>query len=160
MNIFILDKAPKLCAQYHCDKHVIKMILETAQMMCTVLSSQGFKTPYRPTHANHPCTLWLQESSGNWKWALKMVEFLDNEYMYRYNKELSHASMTVIRSLEEPSFPKKNRTKFAQAMPSCYQDPSDPITAYRNYYYNDKKNICTWTKRGKPKWFSILEADS
>ena len=58
MNIFILDKDPKTAAEYHCDKHVLKMILETAQMLCTAHWETGGQAPYRATHKNHPCTKW------------------------------------------------------------------------------------------------------
>lgn len=60
MNIFYLDKDPKLCAQYHCDKHVVKMILESAQLLCTAVNEAAGKevAPYKSTHVNHPCSIW------------------------------------------------------------------------------------------------------
>ena len=59
MNIFYLDKDPQQAAKYHCDKHVVKMILESAQMLCTVVNeiSGGQVTPYKSTHKNHPCKI-------------------------------------------------------------------------------------------------------
>ena len=59
MNIFVLHQNPQTAAEMMCDKHVVKMILETAQMMCTVVASYDHDTPYRPTHSKHPCTIWL-----------------------------------------------------------------------------------------------------
>ena len=64
MNIFKLDATPELCAQVHCDKHVSKMILESAQMLCTVFWSNNQTAPYKPVHAKHPCTLWAGASLG------------------------------------------------------------------------------------------------
>ncbi len=68
MNIFALDTDPVTCAQYHCDKHVIKMILESVQMLSTTCSILGAEAPYKPTHANHPCTKWVRESWENFGW--------------------------------------------------------------------------------------------
>jgi hypothetical protein len=65
MNIFILDNDIKTCVQYHYDQHVLKMILESVQMLCTVLNKKGFLTPYKSTHANHPCGLWAEASFDN-----------------------------------------------------------------------------------------------
>lgn len=62
MNIFVLDYNPKLAAQYHCDKHVVKMILESTQIVCSVANELGIETPYETTHYNHPCTVWARES--------------------------------------------------------------------------------------------------
>lgn len=63
MNIFYLDENPNLCAQYHCDRHVIKMILESAQLLCTALNVVAGQqvTPYKSTHVNHPCSIWVRE---------------------------------------------------------------------------------------------------
>jgi hypothetical protein len=66
INIFVLDLDIPTCAAYHADQHVIKMVLESAQMLCTVLSGYGVATPYKPTHARHPCTLWAGASLANW----------------------------------------------------------------------------------------------
>ena len=65
MNIFILDLNTERCARYHCDQNVVKMILESTQIVCTVLNQKGFATPYKPTHTKHPCVLWAGESYDN-----------------------------------------------------------------------------------------------
>ena len=78
MNIFKLDKTPQLCAQTHCDKHVSKMILESAQMLCTTLWTNGQSAPYKPVHAKHPCTLWVGASLENWLWLKELAIYLIN----------------------------------------------------------------------------------
>lgn len=57
MNIFYLSRDPVLCAEMHCDKHVVKMILETAQLLSTAHWELGSTAPYKPTHKNHPLAL-------------------------------------------------------------------------------------------------------
>ena len=60
MNIFLLDWNTDVCAQYHCDKHVVKMILESTQMLSTVHSKYySDLAPYLPVHAKHPCTPYV-----------------------------------------------------------------------------------------------------
>ena len=68
MNIFILDTEIPKCAEYHCDQHAIKMILESVQLLCTALNKKGFETPYKSTHMKHPCVLWVEASYDNFEW--------------------------------------------------------------------------------------------
>ena len=70
MNIFVLHEQPDVAAQILCDKHVVKMILESAQMLCTVAHNHGYDAPYRRTHPKHPCTLWAGKSQENWDWLI------------------------------------------------------------------------------------------
>jgi phage-related protein len=88
MNIFILDKDPKKIAMYHNDKHVVKMIVETAQLLCTAhhVSGTNGDIPYRKTHQNHPCSIWARESIENYNWLLTLLkELLD---MKKFTKQL------------------------------------------------------------------------
>ena len=69
MNIFFLDYDTQKCAQYHCDKHVVKMVLETAQLLCGVHHTTPQVTPqvpYKLSHKNHPCAIWCRESLSNY----------------------------------------------------------------------------------------------
>ena len=155
MNIFVLDRNPKICAQYHCDKHVVKMILETAQMMCTVLNEVGYETPYKSTHSKHPCTLWLKESRNNYLWTRRLASWLNREYKLRYNKTDNHKSWDVIAKL--PSLPKELpltcMTEFPQAMPDQYKNPNDHVDAYRKYMIAEK-HYAKWEKgTEKPNWW-------
>ena len=74
MNIFVLDTSPKLAAEYHCNKHVVKMIIETAQMLSTAHDylETGISGLYKPTHKNHPCSIWVRQSRENYLWTLDL----------------------------------------------------------------------------------------
>lgn len=158
MNIFVLDLDPFLAARYHCDKHVVKMTLETAQLVCTVLHGFGIQnTPYRPTHKNHPCALWAKQSRANLTWLLYLGESLGAEYSYRYGDK-EHASSRVIswcrytlNQRPDLQFPEKSLTPFALAMPEQYKSP-DPVWSYRAYYLGEKHSILTYRRRQTPRW--------
>jgi len=152
MNIFILDENPGVAASMACDKHVVKMIIETAQMMCTVVTSYGHDTPYRPTHTKHPCTLWVGQSRDNWNWLVEYGMSLCGEYTARYGR--THKSQSVIEwcAMKHIDLPAIPQTPFIQAMPPQYRD-SNPVTAYRNYYHGEKSKFAKW-KNGAPKWWN------
>ncbi|MFK7793975.1 MAG: pyrimidine dimer DNA glycosylase/endonuclease V [Gammaproteobacteria bacterium] len=152
MNIFILDKNIKRCAQYHCDQHVVKMILESVQLMCTTLNKKGFITPYKSTHINHPCVIWLEESYDNFIWLGKLTKALNLEYKYRYQKDTNHKSIDVLKKIEHHQYDSYGLTPFAQAMPDKYKVTADAVSAYRMFYIKDKMRFAKWTRRQPPKW--------
>lgn len=154
MNIFLLDHDIRKCARYHCDKHVIKMILECVQMLCTVCDSLHIQTPYRATHKNHPCVLWAGRSIQNWRWLKKLAIQLNDEYQYRYNLSNDHASIKVIKKLPEPNLPDQGLTEFPQVMPKVFHVKNNPVQAYRSYYLKTKRPFAIWTKRRKPSWWT------
>jgi hypothetical protein len=150
MNIFILDYDRKKSAQYHCDKHINKMILEGTQMLCTVLHKFGKSAPYKPTYMNHPCTLWVERSLSNWRWLRNFVVDLDKERFLRLgNLYTSHKSATVAIELPEPNINDIGLTSFVQTMPDKYKS-DDVVIAYRKYYRCEKKNFATWKNRPVP----------
>lgn len=153
MNIFVLDSDIQTCSQYHADQHVVKMILESTQMLCTVLNKNGIRAPYRSTHPNHPCTLWTGESLENWRWLRELALTLNQEYRYRFDREDDHKSALVARELREPPIPNIGLTEFAQAMPDEYKVPGDAVQAYRRFYLAEKSRFATWTRRPVPGWF-------
>jgi hypothetical protein len=153
MNLFVLDSDPVLAAIDACDQHVVKMTLETAQMLSTVASLRGIKTKYKPTHQNHPCTRWVGLSQKNFLWTFRHGIALAEEYTFRYGK--IHKSKEVIQSLLNvaellPASPKIS--PFVQAMPVEFQGPN-AVEAYRKFYREDKKSFARWNKtRNKPGW--------
>jgi len=157
MNIFVLETDIRKCAQYHCDQHVVKMILESVQMLCTALNKRGLDTPYRSTHAGHPCVLWIDESYDNFLWLRDLAIELNHEYCYRYQKYRDHASIAVLHQIEHYRYPARGLTAFAQAMPDEYKVPDDAVRAYRNYYIGEKLSFATWTRRPPPPWIQISE---
>lgn len=154
MNIFVLDKNIKLCAEYHCDQHVVKMILESVQMLCTALNKKGFETPYKSTHAKHPCVLWVEHSYSNFVWLTELAKALNAEYCYRFNKTHDHKSMSVLAQIEKLIYPDQGLTEFAQAMPDEFKISDNAVEAYRNFYRGEKLRFAKWTKRSMPNWIS------
>lgn len=156
MNIFILDKDPETCAKMHCDKHIVKMVLETAQILSTVVQPDDvrYEGLYKPTHRNHPCTKWAGESLGNFVWLYCLGLELAREYRHRYGKV--HKSGLVIVPTSAIAFrhvgTDMEMTPFAQAMPEQYRN-EDAVSAYRNYYLSEKASIAKWTKREIPSWW-------
>ena len=151
MNIFVLHHDPQVAAEMMCDKHVVKMILETAQMLCTVIASHGHDTPYRPTHRKHPCTIWAGESQANWNWLVTHGLALCSEYTKRYGKV--HKSERVIKWCRDSNINLScvYLTPFAQAMPEEYKNEC-PVTAYRAYYRGEKAHFAKW-KTQEPDWW-------
>ena len=155
MNIFFTDEDPIKAAQSLCDKHVVKMVLESAQILCSVINVINNEqiAPYRTTHKNHPCVKWAMLSPQNFDWLHRHAMALCKEYTFRYDKR--HKSQNVIEWCGNNRVTKllSDFTSPAQAMPDEYKH-SNPVIAYRQYYIQDKmKNIdCRWTKRKQPKW--------
>jgi len=156
MNIFYLHESPTTAAEYMCDKHVVKMILESAQLLCTahhVCPSDAERPEkfYKKTHINHPCAIWARSCTGNYRWLCDHAQSLLNEYTYRYGKQ--HATTSVIRwcKANDPDIPESEPTEIAQCMPDEYK-ADDPVVAYRNYYNQAKSHLHSWKKREVPHW--------
>ena len=180
MNIFVLDEDPCIAAQMMCDKHVPKMIVESAQMLSTahrLLDGTPVKRPsksgktmqtyyyfgddrddkyYLDVHRNHPCTTWTMESRANYIWHYKHFQALAEEYEYRRHKV--HATWDKIGwllAVPPKNIKDKGLTEFAQAMkafPDCMV-PGDAVTAYRNYYHH-AKDFAKWEwRRPAPDWW-------
>ena len=153
MNIFVLDNDPKVAAQMACDKHVVKMVLETAQMLSTVQHHNGITAPYKPTHANHPCTKWAATSTQNYKWLLEHGIALCEEYSHRYNKEHKCEQLITGPLSLIPILPTEKLTPFAQAMPEQHKR-ENAVDAYRQYYIHEKARFAKWKNRDIPTWFA------
>ena len=157
MNIFVLDSDPVTCATMHCDKHVVKMILESAQMICTTHHQHpntdiDYDIPYKQTHVNHPCNRWLRDSLANYQWLVDLTKHLNDEYKYRYDHDTNHKSYDAIKDLPLPNLPDIGLTGFARAMPDQCKIGKDVIASYRNYYKVAKKDFLTYKKRDNPYW--------
>jgi hypothetical protein len=153
VNIFILDSNINTCARYHADQHVIKMILESAQMLCTVINMTGGRAPYKSTHSKHPCTLWAGRSLSNWQWLRRLALALNQEYRYRFRAAANHASADIVQKLTPPPITDIGLTEFAQAMPETYRVPGNAVLAYRRFYIGEKARFAKWTRRRPPRWF-------
>ena len=151
MNIFYLDKDPKLAAIYQYNKHVVKMILESAQMLCTAHhcygdAEQKANVPYKQAHLNHPSTVWARQSKSTYMWLYDHMMALGTEYYVRYGK----THLTITKCKEFLATPPKHIqgdewSQPPQAMPDEYKH-EDSIIAYWQYYINDKSHIAGKTE--------------
>ena len=170
MNIFVLDRNPSKAAHMMCDKHVVKMIIESAQMLSAVLDCQyrsdrrggdgpvikQFGLPgYPKAHAKHPCTLWARDSKENSMWLVRHMRALCLQYFYRYQKFHKMDGYPAIyeAQLEHCVFPFKEQTEFVQAITNTDLHRDDPVEAYREYYRKEKAHFCTWKHGEVPEWF-------
>ena len=164
MNIFFLDKTPEKSAKYLCDKHVPKMLLESAQMLSTAIHSHTWTSTYnmeistgiyKEAYPNHPMTKWVGFNRGTFNWALRNALYIGAEYSKRFGK--IHKSMNVINAIYDNNYmddiPDGLFKEPPQCMPDEYKD-TDYVTAYRRYYNTDKKYFAKW-KRGRqqPYWW-------
>jgi hypothetical protein len=158
MNIFFLDTDTRKIAEYHCDKHVVKMILETAQLLCGVhhVSESRYIIPYKLSHKNHPCSIWARNSLSNYLYLCELGLDLCKEYTYRYGKR--HKSQDVIEwcLVHKPNITDIGFTEPAKAMPDEYK-VDDAVESYRNYYMGAKSGFAVWKNREKPFWFKREE---
>lgn len=187
MNIFVLDRDPRVAAMNHCNKHVVKMILESSQMLCTAhwthllkinrKSLKDFKRvkdaqdwlwkntdpdlqpAWKMTHTRHPCTLWTGETISNYFWHLNLAEGLLSEYTKRYKKH--HKSEDIVKWLREniPVGIKDDPlTEFPQCVPEDCKVDGDPVSAYKKYYINYKNHFAKWEpKARRPSWYIVGE---
>ena len=182
MNRFQLEETPEDCAKSHCDKHIIKMPVEEAQMLSTVhrlldgvvemrpsksgkrivkyhrLDDDRELVLYRPVHAGHPCTKWAMETSANYQWAYELFVALCKEYTHRYGRtHLSETKLTDLLSRHPYNIPKGPLTEMPLAMgsnPECI-NYDDIIGSYRHYYATKKNRFSmVWTNRDEPTWWS------
>ena len=183
MNIFYLDYDTDLCAEYHVDKHVVKMILEYAQLLSTahrildgtqsiglsktgrkqtryVLPDQRESILYSATHINHPSAVWCRESNSNYRWLARLLESCCLEYTYRYGKmhKVQSSGLMMALLLYTPkNIANKAFTGPTPAMPDECKVPGDSLQSYRNYYVMNKGHLWSWkgkiNSRKQPQWF-------
>ena len=161
MNIFFLSKSPKQAAERHCDKHVIKMIIESAQLLYSahwILNPEGIReNAYKRTHVNHPSAIWIRDSLSNYLWLCSLAWYLCKEYQFRYGLHKVHKTEDhIIWLLQHPpvSIPYVGLTVPPQAMPEQYKR-ENPVEGYQLYYIESKlkqKAIVKYTRREWPEF--------
>jgi len=172
-----LHQLAKIAAQMHFDSHVIKMILESVQLLSAAwwvcepeMASEHHKAGliYKKYNANHPIAKWVRESLTNYNWLIELASELNNEHQYRYEPKQEHKSMPVVRFLAAnppPSLKDIGFTTPCLAMPDEYKifdadGKPDSIASYRKYYMSPmKSHIAKWRKREKPDWFEFSPAN-
>ena len=150
MNIFYLHRDPVIAAKVQYNKHVVKMILESAQMLCTAhheIMGEDADVPYKRAHVNHPSTIWCRRSAENYTWLYDHFVALAEEYTKRYNKEhLSYIKCKDKLSILPGGLPYTGFTEPPQCMPDEYKDKSS-IIAYWNYYIGEKHVVANKDER-------------
>ena len=161
MNIFVLDKDPIISAQLQCDKHIVKMPLETAQMLCSVWHRYGSadRVPYKEAHKNHPCTLWAGNDAHNYDWLWRHGMELCFEYTRRYNNIHKCQAVIMDLTIDNVGFAfehmSRQGTPHPLCMPDVHKEEDNAVLSYRRYYANDKKDIAKWEKtRPMPDWYA------
>ena len=175
------DKDPIVAAQMSCDKHVVKMILESAQMLCTVkrvldgteytdLTKNGRKIKrwrlnnsneeaiiYKAGWLKHPSTQWVMKSAYNYIWLYKHMMALNDEYKLRYNHTKDHMCVQKLgQLLKTPPYNAPINVKGTDATPAMPDEckvPGDAVASYRKYYIMKKNRFATW-KTNIPTWYS------
>jgi hypothetical protein len=176
MNIFYIERDPRDCAMSMYDKHVVKMILETAQILSTAhrvldgvqyielsenrrkikrwkLEDEKYENAlYKATHVNHPSCVWARASNNNYTWLFCHFDALLDEYHYRYDKH--HKCKELVQYLRYP--PKNIMIGYLQqppaAMPQEYIVENDVLSSYRKYYKEGKSHLISYKKREVPEW--------
>lgn len=152
MNIFFVHPNSQICAYQLCDKHVVKMITESVQVLCTVCIEQNLAMglPYKSTHKQHPITLWAGKSLENYQWLWQHAYFLGIEYNQRYGK--SHKSFQALVD-SVPYTVLLPKTGLHQH-PNCTPYKDLPVLdAYRRFYKIDKSRFAKWKLGNVPDWY-------
>lgn len=175
MNIFYIDKNPIKATEYMVDSHVVKMVLESCQLLSTahrVLDGNPVKaktktgrsvtryllpdsrevTLYQATHINHPSSVWCRQSVENYQWLHNHLMALLNEYTYRYGKVHKCANVAVALYQVPNNILPGKFTDPTPAMKEEFLVDKDSLKSYRNYYIKGKVHLHKWTKRNPPVW--------
>ena len=183
MNIFYFDSDPFITAKQHCDKHVVKMIVEYAQLLSTahrvldgketiiktekgrrkkiwILEDEDFNDAlYAATHVNHPSAKWVRDSYNNYEWLLNLLVFLSAEYTRRYGK-IHKTSQEVLPYLVPAPQNIDINKPFSppwRAMPDQYKIDKSVDTycelSYQAYFNGEKQKLAKWKHNEIPSWF-------
>jgi hypothetical protein len=158
MNIFATSLSPKESAINLDNKRVVKMVLESMQMLSTAIYFYRGNAPYRPNHLNHPCTIWVRNSRKNYDWLLRHFKYLFKEYNYRYKKHHKCESYYKLLKAGKKFIPNRKSTPIADCttLPKKYDFLTKIEDRYKqcmvNKWLNDKRKP-EWTGRKIPEWF-------
>jgi hypothetical protein len=178
VNIFYLNPDPKICAEMHCNKHVVKMIIEYAQLMSTAhrvldgeeyyaLSVNGRRIKrwrmtelkyenglMKASHVHHPSNVWVRQSRQNYMWLNQMWNYLLLEYTHRYGKRHACADRMEFLYVWPKNIPDVPFTPPTPAMPDECKIANNSLASYHKYYIEKKVRFAKWTNREAPLWYS------
>lgn len=160
MNIFALDTDPRLAAQAHVDKHVVKMVTEYAQLLSSAHHVTGSSIRHKCmqlAYENHPSAKWTRASVANYEWLFSLYSSLHDEFKHRYGK--GHLSYLKYAGalVQTPKLPNRKLLPVFLAMPDHLKvDPpttfAGSVERYRTYYREHKKHLHSWKERTPPEW--------
>jgi hypothetical protein len=177
VNIFYLHREPKMCAEMHCDKHVVKMIIEYSQLMSTAhrvldgeeyyaLTANGRKIKrwrmpdekyenglMKASHVHHPSNVWVRASKENYIWLNQMWNYLLLEYTHRYGKRHACADRMEVLYAWPENIPDGPFTPPTPAMPDECKIANNSLASYHKYYIEKKVRFAKWTNRDVPLWY-------
>lgn len=181
MNIFYISEDPKTCAEMHVSKHVVKMVIEYAQLMSTahrvidgtvytdftanghkikrwLLDDKREQSLMKVSHINHPSAIWCRKNKSNYLWLFTLWSHLLDEYTYRYGKVHSCARLKEVLKSAPNKIELGEFTQPTPAMPDDVKVAGDSIASYRNYYINNKTHLANWqgkiNSRNVPGWYN------
>jgi len=155
MNIFYSSKNPMICAKRLDNKRVVKMCLETTQILCTVCNEKGFQMPYKSTHKHHPCILWAGESFNNFYWLWQHGFELCIEYTRRYGK--NHKCLSILYKIRNIICQLPFEPIGFTEPPNCttFKHIKDTRKAYKLYLKEKWKN-----DKITPRWYKNERTNS
>jgi len=180
MNIFYLHEYPDKCAQMHCNKHVVKMVLEYTQLLSTAhrlldgkqsivkINGRNMKRwtlennvlnerLFLASHVNHPCAVWARETQDQYLWLHRLLTHLLKEYSFRYGKthSVQNRCWDDLRKHPFALNSKRGWREPPQAMPDDFKVHGNSVLAYRKYYVGAKSKLAKWSVRPAPDWWSL-----
>ncbi len=177
MNIFYLNNNPSICAAEHCDKHIVKMCIEYAQLLSTAhrvldgsiytekskkvyvkrfsLDEPRESILYKACHINHPSSIWVRKSKLHYEWLFNLYIECCIQYTLRYNKKHSSQRLSDCLSIIPTNIKNNKWEEPPLAMPDKYKVNNNAIQSYRNYYIGDKVSFAKWKSSDIPSWFIV-----
>lgn len=166
MNRFLISYTPEWIARELCDKHIVKMPLEEAQMLSTAVWEHAPEYAekhdlYKPVHQKHPCTIWAAKTRANYNYGLALFDYMQAEYRYRYGKVGAWNRHYFALQDAAQYIPEGDITPH----PECFSEHTDlktgenwPIKSYRKFYMTKQRRFSMkWTNRPVPSWFHFEE---
>jgi len=178
MNIFYLHEIPSISVKHHCDKHVVKMVIEYAQLLSTAHrmldgtqwtdASSGRRIKrwrledsemdgvlYKASHINHPSAIWVRKNVSHYQYMYKMFYLLCDEYTHRYGKiHMTDCKLRVPLNQPPKNIPQGEFAEPPQCMPDYCKQPN-ALDGYKTYYREEKKGFAKWTNREVPEFMNV-----
>lgn len=155
MNVFVLCNNPIFAARYHNNKHVVKIILESRELLELAHHETAYNGNRFRGNYNNPIAKWARQRLSNYLWLANYSLALCHEYTFRYGK--IHKCEQRIRWLRKnvpTHLSPGNRTPFAIVVPDDV-NTGNAVESYRLYYIKYKQHIAQWKHREVPYWYRL-----